>query len=1315
MSAGQAILQTLYAKGRDKSPYPGASPRPVSDPQAPDHGCRIVIWYRTDPIVPRQGEANVLGAIRQQEIDALFLSACASAPEQFAGIVSPEVVTRYEIVLRHCQLGEACFLFSCTRPRKIARRIEIFRRRCSVSGTVSPLPEGLQEQAARRLVRITGRLGQRVADFFRRGRYFLAEVSWSIDRRGKPRTGIGRFRYPIGYPHDSHDARTGHGVYYNAPFASDNKRHAPARNEATNADLRAACDLLLVDAVAHYGVPRWGPAGLDPLVPTSTADSHIDAVRPLLTKLASRGKLPLLGWRDAAELLVKGRNQKMKEAVRQFSIGKNSLEKKRYQFVVPVATWAPDSIQPALSLLCPRSEMLIDPRTRSAIVSLLTDEDTSGFIDDFITFDEDDVFFRVTGEGNKYFGAIHDTKYEFSVPLIARSYLDLIKSAIDKGKWDEDKIDLLIDALLLPDGHAQATSLQDLYSSAPLPTDIPGLCLPPVLHADLVTHPLFRRRRWYRPKYTMARFLEGDSLRNADEGTRRKFWQWLSRNKLFVPKRERSKLVDLAIWPDESGRLNRISDLCEPRSRRVSSVLADSIRRPNKQVLRSGLVSTRGKARATIRRTPTQDEVAQWIDSRLTRFTVGERPDNDTVRHLRRFEADLSVLLKDLAVARLFGMTGVTLPALAKDGSIQRRTALVMPSANNDRLALPDRFVLKDGQRDLGLDKLSPALGTPTVPMLLETFFEDPENLSPLHARLQQFLNLTQPDGDERLQLAEVAILPVHGQLRAPSELAFSSNRGDYWGAWKTQSSTIGMSQDDQRRYLDAGVTSAYPDSETSRAFFEWLSARAESVLQQHIPSVLRHILHPRGPTHWAEVYTATPFIPTRGKDGMCLVSLRTARRGPIYLPDAGKIGDSIVNSDRAVRLVVVHVKEVTKPISEQIRTLGIRSLREALMEPERVTATGDVSHVEEKIHARLHTLRSSNFRRTFRKRLDELGVDSKLVRHDWWDRLGHIKEMRIAQKLEAGYRFRKKLYFDEVDAGFDPATGIFWMKHEHGIKPSNWYESIAAQLVFKPEARPIDLLALERAVMLEISDPSFGRPTGAELVPGEKDVREEVNDQREHDGEGEADTDADLGEAVLGHSPFEPDPARNTPRPGPISTKSTGALQPRTRPSGATNSDQGTDNSRPAPALEREHIEALKRNHYASHCQMCLCERPPKKLAPAGSYVQWEEVRRRIVEAHHVDPKSGGGARHAGNLLLLCKLHHDNFGRRLTRTAVSDALQANPVEQTIKFGSNSEVKGRQIEIAISDTKETVKLFFTYHHATHWLFHGTSDNPLILW
>ena len=121
LSDGQSIVQTLYAHGRGKSPHPGASAVPKPDPDAPDDGCRVVIRFRERQIQPAEGEAIVFGAVSAQEIDELFKNACANTPEQFAGIVSPEVAPKYEILLSHWRLGNARFSFSSTRPRNTAK------------------------------------------------------------------------------------------------------------------------------------------------------------------------------------------------------------------------------------------------------------------------------------------------------------------------------------------------------------------------------------------------------------------------------------------------------------------------------------------------------------------------------------------------------------------------------------------------------------------------------------------------------------------------------------------------------------------------------------------------------------------------------------------------------------------------------------------------------------------------------------------------------------------------------------------------------------------------------------------------------------------------------------------------------------------------------------------------------------------------------------------------------------------------------------------------------------------------------------------
>ena len=117
-----------------------------------------------------------------------------------------------------------------------------------------------------------------------------------------------------------------------------------------------------------------------------------------------------------------------------------------------------------------------------------------------------------------------------------------------------------------------------------------------------------------------------------------------------------------------------------------------------------------------------------------------------------------------------------------------------------------------------------------------------------------------------------------------------------------------------------------------------------------------------------------------------------------------------------------------------------------------------------------------------------------------------------------------------------------------------------------------------------------------------------------------------------------------------------------------------------------------------------------PQELAPSGSYIEWEEVRRKIVEAHHPDLVSAGGARHAGNLMLLCKLHHDKYGRQLTRAGITAALRDNPKDTSICFGEDSYVAGQQIELAISGTGEVVKLFFTHNHVKYWLSQDTTSD-----
>ena len=1307
MSAGQSITQTLYAKGRNRPPHPGASPQPRPDSKAPATGCRIIIKYRHAPIAPTVGEANLLAPVQRQDIDELFQSACRNTAEQFAGIVSPDLVPRYEIVLRHWQLGEAHFVFSCTRTRRIAKRIEIFRRRCAISGNFSPLPAALEEEAARRLVPLKGRLRQRVADFFRRGNRFFVEVSWVIDTSGRPHTGTGRFRYPIGYPPDSHEARTGHGVYFNAPISSDNKRHGPARNEATNKDLRQTCESLLLDTFAYHAIPRWAADGLNPLVPPSSAENVDEAVRPILGELTRRGAMPTLTWRAARDVHSKNHKKKTESASWR-ALGRNVRDcARKYRLVIPVTTWAPHQWNRTLSLLCPRREVQLAPQTDPRILDLMTDRETPGFGTDFISFDEDDAFCRALHKQSQFFAPVAEPQREFAHVLLARSYLDLIELALAQQECTDEVENALSTTLLLPDATGVAKPLRTMYSGLAVPADLPGLRLPPLLHSFLVTHPLFKRKKWRRPEFTMPQFLEGGTLQNANDAIRRGFWNWLLQNGRHIDSLDWSKLAEIAIWPDSNGNYTKLQDLCNPRSHRLARVLGPSIRLPHEQVRR--LISIKRKG-PSIRSAPTDQEIRNWLQSRAATFVVGSKPDVVATEALSNFQADLGVLLTDRFIATAIKATRFTLPSLAQDGSIQWRTMIVVPEPDNLPLALCPRFLLKD-RRWAALDLISPALPRPTIAMMLDTFAEDSDNFSALHARLEEFLILTKEGSEERLQLANLPILPVHGRRRSPTELAFTGTK-DFWGTWKTRIAPEGLSQDDQRRYRAAGVTSALPNSDTSRAFFEWLAHENEATLRSHMPCVLRHILHRDGPAQWGEIFSDAPWIPVEGQQGMRLVSLQKAQRGPVYLRDAMEIAEAVLQSDSAVLLVIDHVKEVTEPISGVLRKLGVRSLRETLSEPEQVFGIGKITPASEAALQGLSALRSSKFQRTFLKRLTALGVETELVRHDWQGRLSKIDGIQFADKVQARYRFRGRTYTLEIDAGFDRASGTFWMKRSRRIGLSSLYEAIAAQLVFKSSARPMHLLTMDRAVELEIQDRSFGKTEPASEIDeaaAKASIRTTESDAHEQEN---AEESTDVVEAIFGHSPFEPDPTRNAPEPRPISAKPT--RTPRLESVDEMPAGNKRDvAAKRVPELEKEHIETLKRNHYGSHCQMCLCERSPQELAPTGSYIEWEEVRRRVVEAHHLDLKSARGVRHAGNLILLCKLHHDNFGRRLTRMMITAALKRRNKGKRIRFGQEddvkSEVNGRVVELRIPDTGEIIRIFFTPQHADFWLSYAVGS------
>jgi len=231
-----------------------------------------------------------------------------------------------------------------------------------------------------------------------------------------------------------------------------------------------------------------------------------------------------------------------------------SWGKRRYQFVVPFASWTKEGVEPLLAAISPRSERQVDPRIPNHLVRLLADGDTDGYGEHFVDFTEEDAFHIVTHGGNQFYDHVGPPWTELADPVFARAYLDVIGVALRAGTCDGSTEDALLAEMRLPDSSRTARPWSELYNGASVPPDIPGLGTRPLLHGDVASHSLLRRRKWRRPDYTFREFLNAGGLGRADDGTRRRFWDWLRENGSSVPRTERGTLADLLLWPDTAGR-----------------------------------------------------------------------------------------------------------------------------------------------------------------------------------------------------------------------------------------------------------------------------------------------------------------------------------------------------------------------------------------------------------------------------------------------------------------------------------------------------------------------------------------------------------------------------------------------------------------------------------------------------------------------------------------------------------------------------------------------------------------------------------------
>lgn len=1253
--------QTLYRYGENKPPKPGARRVPIADPDGPDVGCAIEIPYRRRQLVSKSGERTILEVPSEADIDALFTDAASSLAQRFIGTLRPDIRPHYVIELRHHRLGTKRFFFSTTRALDKGK-FQVFSRSCEISG-----PDGdsaLRERVATRTIGRPQGAQHDVPAFYARKARLAIEVAWAETLRGRIVAGRGELRYPIGYVLGGPSSSSGFAAHYSAPFASDTERHGLAdQSKVWNTHLVNGCDALLVEAISWL-LSRSDLLPLDLLGADFAPDERL---APLVVALAQSRALPSIAPRARQGAAT------------------NKTRRRWTRILIPSTQTRPGVHSHALADVAPPEEWLLAAATPERIRSLLLDRNLAGWLENRISFDETDAAERLRpldAEDGGYFPWASDAERRRGL-----SNLPLVRRHLD-ALLEGDPIPSPAQDLELPNTNGITTPMSQMGLASELPTDLPGVSLPPIVHPDLSAHPIFRSHNWLRPHFGFPELVETLAAAPIGATVAKGLFAWLVRNPAGFPKKAWPAIKKLPIWPDASGMPGPLGRLCEPKSGGAARVVVSALARPHADIAKLRTALAHRRLGLTVRNEPSEAEVSNWLAATLTDLPEGLVLDAEEMLRFRKFERDLEAIAKSTS-ARVLAASDAP-PALALDGTLRARSDLVSPTPAVGRLSLVGEHVA--ASRSDALAKIWPMRAAPTAAMLRAALAADLANQPALLGRLKALADVA--DGYD-LGIGQLACIPLGGDFAAPVALAFKGNRGDYWGDYRRQISGKNLAPNDQALYRRAGVLPAEPNTESSRAFFAWLR-EGERQIEPHLPQIVRHFAHESGPTSWWGIYENEPCLPVDSARGLELVSYRTATRGrSVFVKDFPALARTILDDPGSLMLAIDKHEQVISSITQILLGQGVRSLRHVAGEPAKVTGSDSVpapTWVQEIVT----TLKSRRIARTLEKRLDHYQVDRKYIHAHWPSRLSGIASVMCARRVVATYKIGQREIATEIDHAFDEAAGILWLK----LEPDDRRSSVESAL----------FMAIAERIFVQSAPlwcgPTLAAALNTDIVEAKAAAEQKLDFEEPLEAdEKPLDEDEPIGEvepeeAPIGHYNWTPDPARNVPHPAPLTEK-----HGKSEPEKPAERDKNRKRERAAVPGEEDQIRDLKQNHYAFHCQISLASHAPAKLAPAGSYVELAENRAKMIDAHHADYAGASGARHAGNLLILSHVEHHKVGRQLSREQVRAALRDARPRQVV-FGKGRQrktVEGVVADVLVAATGEIISIFFTLDHRDYWL------------
>lgn len=285
-SDGQRIDLTVIGNPRRRHFDPATIER-VPDPSAPSSGTRISIPYRRADLRVQSAEGFTLHPLEGHEIAQICSSAIEGVPPRFIGVVPIGTRRAYQLHLRSSSRS-ATFEFRTT-PSSSNQGVDPWIRTCRQLEDGGSWSTRLREIATTFSVHLSPHNNGKVPWPFRRGRRIIGEIAWEVDARGRPKSAIGRLRYPITYPEVDSDAFTGHGFHISAPFISDAPRHGIAAGAEPNALLVDQARSAFVDILRRHLVPTYGAPVLNLL--GSPERSNTQAERDIVARALMHGAL----------------------------------------------------------------------------------------------------------------------------------------------------------------------------------------------------------------------------------------------------------------------------------------------------------------------------------------------------------------------------------------------------------------------------------------------------------------------------------------------------------------------------------------------------------------------------------------------------------------------------------------------------------------------------------------------------------------------------------------------------------------------------------------------------------------------------------------------------------------------------------------------------------------------------------------------------------------------------------------------------------------------------------------------------------------